>query len=282
MSQTAPARPADGGRRGPEGLRALDRATTVLYALAAHPTGISLADLARETGLTMTTAHRILAALRSKNLAREMSDGLHSVGIGTLVLSGAYLAGIDLRREALPHLKRLNEATGETCHLGMLTSPHVVYIDKLDSKHPVRMVSRVGSVMPAVRTAMGKAILSNSSPEATLRVLEDSRNQLGITVDEADLAEQLQSDGVQGFSTDLEENEPGICCVGAAIFDQFGRAEAAISVSTPVERFDAKRLDDLGALVRGTADRISQALGYLTDVSIEAIRDQNLGGAANG
>lgn len=281
MSQTAPLRPAESGRRGPEGLRALDRATTVLYSLAAHPTGISLADLSRETGLTMTTAHRILASLRSKNLAREMSDGLHGVGIGTLVLSGAYLAGIDLRSEALPHLKELNEATGETCHLGMLTSPHVVYIEKLDSRHPVRMVSRVGSVMPAVRTAMGKAILSSASAEVVNRVLEDSRSQLGIVEDADAFAEQLQHDGAQGFSTDLEENEPGICCVGAAIFDQFGRSEAAVSVSTPVERFDANRLDEFGALVRGTADRISQALGYLTDVSIEAIRDQGPRGVAD-
>lgn len=269
--------PINSGRRGPEGIRSLDRATSVLYALSAHPNGISLANLSRETGLTMTTAHRMLAALRSKDLARELSNGLHAVGIGALVLSGAYLEGLDLRREAIPHLRQLNELTGETCHLGTLAPPHVVYIEKMDSTHPVRMISRVGSVMPAVRTAMGKAILANSSPETVSWVLKATKEQLGFEEDEETLIERLKNDSVTGFSTDTEENESGICCVGAVIFNQVGRAEAAISVSTPVERFDKSNMDSFGALVRDTADQISQSLGYLTPSTNASIRARGQG-----
>jgi len=267
---------AGGGKRGPEGLRALDRAASILYTLAAHPDGITLADLSRETGLTMTTVHRMLGALRSKDLARETSEGLHAVGLGSLVLSGAFLGGLDLRREARPHLERLNIETKETCHLGALASPHIVYIEKMDSSHPVRMFSRVGAAMPAVRTAMGKAMLAHSSEETVTKVLRDTSDQLGPLIDEAAFRATLLEDRRRGFSTDLEENERGICCIGAPIIDNVGRVVAAISVSTPTERFDRERLDEMGAFVRRTADDISESLGHLTDQRVEEIRRRSV------
>ncbi|AQP48440.1 hypothetical protein BW730_13920 [Tessaracoccus aquimaris] len=271
--QDAPDTEVKAGRRGPEGLRALDRATSILYTLAAHPDGMSLADLSRETGLTMPTVHRMLAALRTKELVRETSGGLHALGLGTLVLAGAFLDGVELRREATAHLASLNASTNETVHLGTLASPHMVYIDKIDSSHPVRMFSQVGAVMPAVRTAMGKAILANSSDETVERVLEDSVRQLGSGLDADQFREELGRDRERGYSTDLEENERGICCVGAPIFDSTGRAVAAISVSTPTERFDFERIDALGAAVRGAAQEISRGLGHLTADEARRIRD---------
>ncbi|MGO1972242.1 MAG: IclR family transcriptional regulator [Propionibacteriaceae bacterium] len=272
----------DGRRQGPDGLRALDRAATILYALAGHPEGIALADLSRETGLTMTTVHRMLASLRSKNLTRETSEGLHAIGLGSLVLSGAFLAGLDLSREARPHLERLNTESTETCHLGVLASPHVVYIQKMDSSHPVRMFSRVGATMPAVLTAMGKAMLAHSSADAVAGVLHDTSEQLGSVVSERTLRKVLAEDLGRGFSTDLEENERGICCVGAPIIDHLGHVVAAISVSTPTERFDRDRLTEVGGFVRSVADDISEALGHMAEGRAEELRRSNVERDARG
>lgn len=250
-------------RKGPDGLRALDRAVTILYTLAEHPRGLSLADLARETGLTTTTAHRMLAALRSKELVRETPQGLHALGIGTLMLSGPYLQGLDLRSEVRPHLEELNSSINEACHVGVLASPHIVYIDKLDSTHPVRMVSRVGAAMPAVRTAMGKALLAELPAETVSQTLRDSQVQLNEDVEENAFLETLAEARHRGYALDLEENERGICCVGAALKDSTGRAVAAISVSGPKERMTDGRLDDVAAQVKSCARTISEALGYL-------------------
>lgn len=259
-------------RKGPEGLRALDRAVTILWTLAEHPAGLSLAALARETGLTTTTAHRILAALRSKRLVRESADGLHLLGIGTLMLSRPYLEGLELRSEALPHLKALNAEVNEACHLGALASPHIVYIEKLDSTHPVRMVSRVGSTMPAVRTAMGRAILALSSEATVDQVLADSLQQLGPVADEAHVREALERARSLGYATDLEENEPGISCIGAAVRDADGRPIAAISVSSPTARFQERDFDAFAARVVDTAAAISESLGYLAPGRAEQLR----------
>lgn len=262
-------------RKGPDGLRALDRAMTILYTLAEHPRGLSLADLARKTGLTTTTAHRMLAALRSKELTRETPEGLHALGIGTLMLSGPYLQGLDLRSEVRPRLEELNNLLNEACHVGVLASPHIVYIDKLDSTHPVRMVSRVGATMPAVRTAMGKALLAEMPDETVIQTLRDTQTQLGETLEEEAFLTILAEARHRGYALDLEENERGICCVGAAIKDNTGRAVAAISVSGPKERMTENRIDDVAVQVKSCAHAISEALGYLPP-AVAAGRRKNL------
>ncbi|WP_166791308.1 IclR family transcriptional regulator [Cryobacterium sp. Hh7] len=249
-------------RKGPEGLGAVDRAGHILFTLAAHPQGIGLAELSRETGITMTTAHRLLATLRKRNLVRETPDGLQALGAATLVLSGAFLDGLDVRSEARPFLVSLRDETNETCHLGVLASPQIVYIDKIDSTRRVRMVSQVGGTGPAFSTAIGKSFLAYASTEVLDNVLRETNSRRVEAVNAVALQATLTQDRSRGFSTDLEENEPGICCVGAPIMDSSGRVVAGMSVSTPRERFDLAGLDRLGANVRAKADEISRTLGY--------------------
>ena len=262
MNDSGIAKPTMSERKGPEGLGAVDRAMTILLTLAQHPEGIGLAELSRETSITMTTAHRLLATLRKRNLVRETTDGLQALGASTLVLSGAFLDGLDVRSEARPFLAQLGHETTETCHLGVLASSQIVYIDKIDSTQRVRMVSRIGATSPAFSTAIGKSILAHSSEETLNDVLRETNLHRTEPVDAAELRATLRQDRARGFSTDLEENERGICCVGAAILDHTGRVVAGLSVSTPRERFDAAQLDEFGARVRAAADDASRALGH--------------------
>lgn len=255
----------DPKRRGPEGLRAMDRATTILFELAAHPGGLSLADLARQTGLTLTTVHRMIGTLRAHRLTRETPDGRQALGPGTLILARGFLGGLDFRVEALPVLAELRDATDEACHLGTLANPHIVYVDKLDSTRSVGVVSRIGATAPAVTTAVGRAILAYSSPEVVDAVIASTATQLSRRVDADALHAELERTRHDGFSRDLGENEPWVSCLGAPVFDENGSPVAAISLSIPTERFEPARVAELGALVRRSADRISEALGHATD-----------------
>lgn len=248
--------------KGPDGLRAVDRTMALLLALSNHPTGISLADLARETEITLTTTHRILSTLRKSELVRETPTGLQALGVTSLILGNAFLEGIDVRSEAQPILRALRDETNETCHLGVLASSSIVYIDKLDSRQRVRMFSAIGGTTSALTTAIGRSILAYSSREVLERTLQASETEgLG----EADLDEVLEgSKRIRelGYSADLEENEPGICCIGAPVFDHNGRVIAGLSLSTPTARFDRESVDVLGKMVRSKADEISAALGF--------------------
>lgn len=248
--------------RGPEGVRAVERAMNILFALAASPEGVTLADLSRATGISIPTVHRLITALRNHRLVRETQTGLQSLGPGTLILARGFLGGLDFRVEALPVLSELREATRETCHLGTLASPHVVYVDKLDSTHSVRIVSRIGATVPAVTTALGRSILAYSDEHAVEAVIEATRAQLGIDVDTEQFRHELKKTRARGYGLDVENNQAGVCCVGAPVFNQAADVIAGISVTIPTERFDKDRVGEMGLLVRASADRISEALGF--------------------
>jgi len=244
------------------GLRAVERAVEVLNILAEHPSGLSLADLARTSDVPMTTLHRLLGVLRESTLVRETAEGRYAVGSGAVVLGRAFLDGLDLREAARPAMADVVSATSETCHLGILASVHIVYIEKVDSPHPVRMYSRVGGTNPALSTAIGRAILAHSPAPVVDEVVESSRRLFGHSARAEDVQAVLEQVRRQGYSTDLQDNELGICCVGAPVFDHGGRVVAGISVSTPASRFDRAHLDETGQLVRAAAGRISAALGW--------------------
>lgn len=250
-------------QRGPTGQRGVERATAVLRVLAGHPAGISLSDLARAADLPLTTAHRILGALRAAELVRETPAGLQALGVGTVVLAGAFLDGLDVRAEARPAMQRLTDSTGETCHLGVLASAQIVYLDKIDSPHPVRMVSRVGGTNPALTTAIGRSILAYSPPPLRAEVIEGAERLYGIRVAAAELEGTFDDVRHLGYATDLETNERGICCVGAPVFSHAGEPVAGISVSTPASRFRVDTVAQLGSMVRAEADRVSHALGWV-------------------
>jgi IclR family acetate operon transcriptional repressor len=210
----------------------------------------------------MTTLHRLLGMLRDARLVGETDSGLYVVGVGTVVLARAFLDGVDLRGVARPVMADLVTETGETCHLGILASVHIVYLEKIDSPHPVRMYSRVGGTNPALSTALGRAILAHAPEPVVADVLEGSQRLFGIDAHDHNVHAVLDEVRRKGFSSDLQENEMGICCVGAPIFDHSGRVVAGISLSTPASRFDPARLDDTGALVQSAVGRISAALGW--------------------
>lgn len=260
--------------RGAGGLRSVERAVRVLNILAEHPGGLSLADLARTSGVPMTTLHRLLGMLREANLVGETAGGLFAVGVGTVVLARAFLDGVDLRSVARPEMADLVARTGETCHLGILASVHIVYLEKIDSPHPVRMYSRVGGTNPAVSTALGRAILAYSPESVVDDVVAGSQQLFGVSAGGRDVHKVLAEVRQNGFSSDLQDNEMGICCVGAPIFDHSGRVVAGISLSTPASRFDPSRLHDTGNLVHATVDRISAALGWNGDRPAERRGDR--------
>lgn len=244
------------------GMTAIRRGVAILQELSQHPHGLSLADLARRCDIPMTTVHRIVQVFREAELVGETATGLIRIGVGSVILARGFLDGVTVREVARPEMLALVEKTQETCHLGVLASVDIVYLEKVDSPLPVRMVSRVGGTNPAITTAIGRAILAHLPWEATERVLEGSRHLFDLAPDPSEYRERLEEVRERGFAADLQENEPGICCVGAPVFDDTGRVIAALSISAPASRFGADDLEERGELVAAAARRTSEALGW--------------------
>jgi IclR family acetate operon transcriptional repressor len=178
-----------------------------------------------------------------------------------------FLDQLDIRTEALPVLRGLGERTGETVHLGVLDGSDVIYIEKIESTHAVRMFSRIGHTMPAYSTGIGKAILAHLSPDELAQALpEELEPRTPATITErVKLVRHLADIRRRGYSTDDVENEDGIRCVGAPVFDHSGRACAGISIAGPESRVTPDQFPELGALVGEAAMSVSRRIGFDSD-----------------
>ncbi|HEY8584057.1 MAG TPA: IclR family transcriptional regulator [Capillimicrobium sp.] len=257
--------PADDEPKPPSGeATALIKGVAVLDALAAEPSGLGLAEAARASGLPKATVHRLLATLTDLGLARQLGEGRYGLGSRCLALGDAFLHGLDLRAEALAQMRWLVDATGETCHLGVLSDGQIVYIEKLDSPHPIRMHSRVGATNPAATTGLGRAILAFAPDGLVEDVLArgiPARTPATVT-DPEQARRRLEDVRRDGFAIDDVENEAAIRCVAAPILDHRAAPVAGISVSGPENRVTPERAAELGPQVRRAAEEVSRALGY--------------------
>jgi DNA-binding IclR family transcriptional regulator len=243
--------------------KTLVKALRLLQAVAENRTGLTLGECSQLTGLPKPTAYRVLGPLVDAGLLRLDASGLYRLGTQCLVLGTAFLEGLDLREEARDVLSELVERTGETCHLGVLDGTRIVYIEKVESTHAVRMHSRVGSTSPAHSTGLGKAMLAFAGEQAVEAVISAglaSRTPRTIS-ERVRFRAEMEAVRRRGYAVDNVENEDGIRCVGAPVRDHTGAVIAGISVSGPQYRMPMDHVGEFAVLVRKAADELSLRLG---------------------
>lgn len=246
------------------GTQSLDRALNVLLTIAdSPPPGLTLAAASSVLGYSKPTTQRLLRTLVARSfLSYDDELGVYTLGVATVRLGSEYLDRLDLRKVALPEMRALVASTSETAHLGIVTGGDVVYIELVDSPHPVRIFSRVGAAVPAYATAIGKAILAFMPPGALAEhvadVLEPRTNR--TITERAVLDADLALIRARGYAVDDEENRPGIRGYAAPIFDHTDVVVAAVSIGGPADRVGSDD-EQLGEAVRATALAISRLLG---------------------
>jgi DNA-binding IclR family transcriptional regulator len=242
-----------------------DRVLAVLAELARHPGGVGLEEMARAVASAKPTVHRALAALRRAGFASQDGYGRYVLGDEFLRLAFAHHEARPDHVRVLPVLRRLCERYGETVHYAVLDGRSVVYRSKLDpASGAVRLSSVVGGRNPAHTTAVGKLLLSG-----VLRTEEAVHDWVGdqplATPTERSVAtaEQLHAEltrvRAQGYSTEDQENEPGVACLAVpAYLTSPTVPSGAISVSglayrTPLAKLVAD-VPAIRAIVAGRAE----------------------------
>lgn len=259
------------GRLKPSNLvQTIERVSLILDILGKSPHGISVGELSEKTGFPKGTTHRLLNSSAYFDLVRQDSTTKrYYLGFKLVELGNRLLGQLDFRTEARPYLKELAERTKETVHMVILDRNEGLYVDKVDAaEHAsgLRMVSALGSRVSAHSSSTGKVLLASLSEESLINIVEDKglpRRTENTITDFEKLKKHLQLIREQGYSFDEEENEKGIQCVGAPIYDQGGEVLAAISISVPTIRINKATLQTtLKDHVTETAMKISRKLGY--------------------
>ncbi len=238
-------------------MESIDRALRVIGLLAQRGEGWSLEELAVASGMPKSTLHRVLSSLRHRGFASQPEpNGVYLLGPAALESAFGFYERLDVRVLAGPLMGALAARYGETVHLAVLSGADVVYVDKQEGAHPVRMSSTIGGRNPAYCTGVGQALLSALLPDdAAVHDWVQRHGPLAArtpaTVTSADiLARRLAHARSRGYAVDLGENEAGVHCVAVPLVLAGQAPVGAVSVTAPASRLPRSRLARLGTEVR--------------------------------
>ncbi len=250
-------------KRARRSVQSVDRALDLLEALSAADGETSITALAAQTGLHVSTVHRLLSTLLRRGYVRQnLETSRYYAGAKLATLAEGRSRFGEMRQRARPILRSITETTRETTNLVVMDDLAAVYIDTIPSPQVVRLFTAIGNRVPLHATGAGKALLA-SLPQAKRDALLDRLDLRQYTprtlIDGPSLRRALDETRERGFAIDDEEYDDGVRCVAIPV-GGMNDAVAAISVSAPASRLSRQRCLELVPLLRRSAAELASAL----------------------
>ena len=247
------------------GVQSIDRAAAILRCFDARRPRLGISEIARATGLSTTTTHRLLVALQANRLVRQTEDRRYGLGPLLVQLARSGAVPTTLRDAALPVMRSLRDEIDETVAVHeLLPTGERVVVDQVESHQEVRRTyTDIGVPIRLPHGAPGKAILSMLPVDQQDFWLAQRIEAITPTTvtDPQRLRAELDEARRRGWAGSRSERTPGIRAVAAPVFDHTGQVTGALGLSVPEFRMDDARAEELGRRVSAAAWTVSEALG---------------------
>lgn len=224
------------------------RGLAVLEVFARSRTALSMADLARRTGLPRATVRRILITLKTLGYAVEY-DRKFQLTPKILTLAEGFLATADYPQAIQPVLEEITRRTGESSSFAVLEGTDIIYVAR-SSEEKLRIMSsslHVGSTLPAFCTSMGRAIISHLPVTRQKEILAISQlmcHTPHTITDVNRLLEIFVHVKKNGYAFVNQELELGLCSIAIPVFTRSNQVLGAINISTHVLRTDPTQVEE--------------------------------------
>jgi DNA-binding IclR family transcriptional regulator len=240
--------------RSPDGLRSVDSALVLATALQQEGP-MRVTDAAERLGVSVSTAHRLLAALVHRDFAVQLPDRRY--GPGQLLRGDdAHRDAVTrLRTSALPSMRRLVDAWEETVNLTVLVGNSVRFIATVECGHVLRVGDRMGRTLPAHLSSGGKAMLARLTP-GELRSTMGSLDEPALER----LHRELRAVRRRGFAVNDQQTEKGLSAVGVALPGVEGIPPASLALAMPTARWSPGSVPAWSADLTAAAGEIASAL----------------------
>lgn len=259
-------------------LSTVRNAARLLKVFLSREDQLGVSELARRMNLGKSTVHRLLTTLVAEGLVeQDRETGGYRLGIVMFELGEAVRVHLDLHAAAGPVLAKLLEQTQESTQVGVLDGVDVVYIDRLESSHSLRLFTETGRRVPVHCTSSGKVLLANADETTRERVLAQAPLTALTPYTISDLPalrDELTRVRRRGWAEAVNEREVGIASVAAPIRDVHGDVVAAISIGGPVIRFSAAARRRFTPWVVEAAEAVSRRLGFSPEADRGRLRDR--------
>lgn len=247
-------------------VQSVDRTLTILEALSDYSDGLSITDISEMVNLHKSTVHRLLSTLIYKGyVVQDEETSRYKITFKLFELGSKKVHKLDLLKISRPYTKMLMESVNEVVHLVIMEGTDIVYIDKVEANNTISMSSRIGKRNLMYCTATGKVILAFLPEDEVLKVWKNSKIiklTKNTNTDFILFKKELETIREKGYAIDDEENEMGVRCVGAPIFNINGEISGALSVSGPKLRVTDDKIDFISKEVIKYANIISEEMGY--------------------
>jgi DNA-binding IclR family transcriptional regulator len=238
------------------------RTLHVLEELAQAGSPITPTEVNSRLGLPKATIHRLFATLEDEGfLIREIDGRAYSPGHRLRKLSVNVLSSLRVRTARLTVLTALAEDIGETCNIALPDRESMIYLERVETKWPLRIQLPVGTHVPFYCTAGGKMYLSSLSRGFLDRYINAARltaNTDQTITDRNALREEIARTAERGHGEDNEEFMDGMIAIAMPIRDDQQRLMATVSFHAPSVRLSLEQARSHIPRLREAADELSQ------------------------
>jgi len=221
-------------------------------------------DLVKHLKLTRSNVHRLLSTLEDLGYIEKSDDSRFRLTFKVFIVGSTIPVRNHLTDIARPYIVRLAEIAQENVNLAIMYEQKVLYIDKIESSHYLKLDQPIGRTDPLHCTALGKILLSGLT-DHELKVLLKSYSLVRLTkntiADKKVLINVIQKVRKEGYAVDLEELSEGIHCISSPIRNHTNKVIAALSISAPAVRLTIEKMKELKVPLIETAGEISKKLG---------------------
>jgi IclR family acetate operon transcriptional repressor len=198
---------------------------------------LRITDAAERIGVSVSTAHRLLAMLVYRDFAEQAPDRRYHAGPALRAVTQPEAPVAALRRIAMPHLHTLVQRVQESANVAVLVRDEVRFLATVECSQVLRVGDRAGRVLPAHIASGGKALLA-TLPADDINRLYAHRPDVDLTR----LRRELTAVRKHGYAINHQQTETGLTAIGMAVPDHEGHPPCAITIALPAARFHRDRL----------------------------------------
>lgn len=230
---------------------------------------LSLAEIARMSGLAKATAYRYLRALEEEGMVARSGmppdDVKYQLGIRLMELGNLAADQIEIRKLALPYMERLRDEVNEVVHLVVPDQGEAVYVERVETDRPIQLFTRIGLRVP---------MYAGSGPRLLLAFMEEQEREevLGkirllpftdATITDPDRLRELLTDiREKDYSVSYGEYVKGTLGLSVPIRDHTGRVIASLTIAIPGDNVSGERTRHILEKQKRVAEEISRRCGY--------------------
>jgi len=238
------------------------KALSLLEELAGSDTPLGVTELAQRLGLGKSNVHRLLQTLVELNYAKKAEGPNYVATLRMWEFGCSIVSHLALRDVARPFMRQLSDLTKETVHLSEYQRGEVLYLEKIESKEPVRAYTQLGGRAPANCTATGKILMAYLERQEIEEILSDVTQYSPTTITDLEkFLTETSSSRARRYALNNGEWRADINGLASPVADATGTVIAAIGISAPASRLTSSEIEKYAPSVIETSRAISQQLG---------------------